>query len=204
MSLTDTLVSQPEVFVRQRHELGEFFGFETRNKYEILTKAGQSAGFAAEQQKGFLGFILRQFLGHWRSFEIHVYDEQRQEVLLVKHPFRWYFERLEVYKKTGELLGSLERRFSILSKSFDVHGADEKLLMTVRSPIWRIWTFRFMRREKEVAIIEKKWSGLFSEAITDRDNFRVGFTPELNVVERALILCAALFVDLRYFERKAR
>jgi len=33
------------------------FGFETRNKYEILSPEGASVGFAAEQEKGFGGFL---------------------------------------------------------------------------------------------------------------------------------------------------
>ena len=60
-----------ELYVRQQRELGELLGFETRNKYAISTPDRMEVAFAAEQQKGILGFLLRQFLGHWRTFEIH-------------------------------------------------------------------------------------------------------------------------------------
>ncbi|MES2768742.1 MAG: phospholipid scramblase-related protein [Bdellovibrionota bacterium] len=50
------------VLVTQVHELGEWFGFETRNKYQIMNKDQVIIGYAAEQQKGILGLILRQYL----------------------------------------------------------------------------------------------------------------------------------------------
>ena len=42
-----------QLLVQQSFELWEFFGHETRNKYEILNADQQLIGFAAEQQKGF-------------------------------------------------------------------------------------------------------------------------------------------------------
>jgi hypothetical protein len=55
-----------------------------------------------------------------------------------------------------------------------------------------------------VATVEKKWSGLLTEAFTDKDNFAVKYDdPNLSNEERQLVLAAALFIDLQYFERKA-
>ena len=78
------------------------------------------------------------------------------------------------------------------------------MLMTVSSPIWKIWTFPFMRHEREVAKIEKKWSGFLSEAFTDKDKFLVSYNDQsLSEDERKVILAASIFVDLQYFEKKA-
>ena len=53
--------------------------------------------------------------------------------------------------------------------------------------------------------MQKKWSGLLAEAVTDKDNFLVDFgNGPLGENERRLVLAAALFIDLQYFERKAR
>jgi hypothetical protein len=75
--------------------------------------------------------------------------------------------------------------------------------MTVSSPLWRIWTFPFLRGGRQVGVIEKKWSGFLTESMTDRDRFMVRFTPELSDQERALLVAAGIFVDLLYFEHKA-
>ena len=57
----------------------------------------------------------------------------------------------------------------------------------------------------ELARVEKKWSGMLQEAFTDADRFRVAYdSPELNLDERTLVLAAAIFIDLQYFERKAQ
>ena len=55
------LRNRSKVLIRQIHEIAEWIGFETRNKYEILDEENKLIGFAAEQGKGFLGLIMRQF-----------------------------------------------------------------------------------------------------------------------------------------------
>lgn len=184
--------------------MAEFFGYETRNKYEILTEQSQVVGFAAEQQKGWWNFLVRQFLGHWRSFEVRIFDELRQPIFICQHPFRFYFNRFEISDHLGQPLGALQKRFGILTRVFDVEGSRGEILLRMSSPIYRFWTFYFFRRDQEVSRIEKKWSGLMSEAFTDRDNFKLTFSDRnLPTSQKALLLAAALFVDLIYFERKA-
>lgn len=191
--------------IHQKMELAELFGYETRNKYQILDENGQPIGFAAEQQKGFWNFLVRQFLGHWRRFDILIFDMDRKPVLRVTNRFRWIFQYVEVRRHNGEFLGALEQRFAIFSKKFDVHGPRGEVLMQMRSPLWKIWTFTFFRKEQPVAVIEKKWAGLLTEAFTDKDKFRVRMdSPTLTETERWLLLAAALFVDLNYFEYKAQ
>lgn len=202
--LLDTLNSADQLMVRQRGELAELFGFETRNKYAITLSDGREVGFAAEQQKGFLGAVLRQLLGHWRTFEIHIFDAARQLAMRAVHPFRFFFQRLEIYDASGQLIGALQQRFAFLSKRFDVLDAHDRVLMSVRSPFWRLWTFPFEKAGRQVAVVEKKWTGFLAETFTDKDTFRVGLSdPSLSPQERQLVLAASVFVDLQYFERKA-
>ncbi|HVY30902.1 MAG TPA: phospholipid scramblase-related protein [Polyangiaceae bacterium] len=193
-----------ELMVVQRRELAELFGIETRNKYSIEA-GGAPFAFAAEQGKGGLAFLARMFFGHWRTFEIHFFDEARQLVLRAVHPFRFFFQRLEVLAADGRALGAIQQRFAIFSKRFDVTDPNGRLLLSVSSPIWRPWTFAFERDGRELARVEKKWSGMLQEAFTDADRFRVAFeSPVLGLDERSLVLAAAIFIDLQYFERKAQ
>ena len=86
-----------------------------------------------------------------------------------------------------------------------MEDAQGRVILEVSSPIWRIWTFEFRRQGKVVAAVKKRWSGALSEIFTDRDNFLVEFSPGLPIEEeRALVLAAAIFIDLQYFEAKAR
>lgn len=203
MSNLAPLAAYPTLVIRQRRELAEFFGYESRNKYEVLTADGQPILYAAEQGKGLGAMLARQFFGHWRSFEINVFDVYRNLVLRAVHPFRFFFQRLEVHDAGGRLIGALQQRFAFFSKRFDVLDASDNVLFTVSSPFWRVWTFPFVRSGREVAVIAKKWGGVLREIFTDADTFRIDYQPELSPDERALLLAAGLFIDLQYFEQNA-
>ncbi|HEY3499138.1 MAG TPA: phospholipid scramblase-related protein, partial [Polyangiaceae bacterium] len=194
----------PVVLVAQRKELGELLGYEARNKYEVRTPEGEVFGFAAEQQKGLAGIVARQFLGHWRTFDLLIFDALRNLVLRAHHPFRWFFQRLEVADAAGRALGALQRRWAWFSKRFDVEDQAGNVVLVVSSPIWKPWTFTFERNGVAVATIRKRWSGTLKEMFLDADNFAIEFQPgPLSPGERRLLLAAALFVDLMYFEKKA-
>ncbi len=198
------LVSRQEIVLRQRRELAELAGLETRNKFEIMGSDGAQIGFAAEQGSGFGATLARMFLGHWRTFEIHVFDTARQLVLVAEHPWRLWFQRLEIRTPDGRALGALQQRFSLLYKRFDVEDALGAARMRVASPLWKPWTFPFERDGRDVAFVRKKWSGLMKEAFMDADNFKIELVdPSLTEDDRMLILAAGLFIDLQYFERKA-
>jgi uncharacterized protein YxjI len=198
------LSAHPHIAVKQVRELAELFGFETRNKYQILS--GETAiGYAAEQQKSLFGFLFRQALGHWRTYDILIFDMSRQIYVKVHHPFRFFFHRLEVTDSNDQSIGAIQQRFAIFSKSFDLEDPRGKVILEMRSPFWKFWTFPFTRQGRKVAVILKKWSGALYELFTDRDNFYLEFSDaSLKENDRQLLLAAALFIDLRYFERKAR
>jgi uncharacterized protein YxjI len=195
---------QSEIHVVQRRELAELLiGAETRNKYELRDPSGEQIGFAAEQGKGFLALLARYFMGHWRTFEIVVFDRLRQPLLRALHPFRFFFQRLEISDASGRPLGALQQRWAFFTKRFDVLDAQGQVVLEMRSGLFKVWTFPFFRGEDEVARIEKKWSGILTEAFTDADRFRVVLGERLTPLERRLLLVSAIFVDLQYFEKKA-
>lgn len=194
-----------QVLVVQRREWAELFGFETRNKYEIFDQNQQRIGFAAEQQKGFLGLLLRQFLGHWRSFEVHFFNERREQVMVSRHPFRFFFQEFHIYDQQNRQIGRCEQRFGILTKKFDVYNEKEQLMLTMRSGFFKFWTFPLKDTSgHQRALIQKKWSGFLTEAFTDADKFLITYEdPRLTAGERQIILALSVFTDLQYFEKKA-
>lgn len=199
------LAQRKQLFVHQVREVAELLGFETRNKYRIVDDEQRTLAYAAEQGKGFLGFIIRQYLGHWRKFDVHFFDESRNLLFVAHHPFRWIFECIEIRGPDGRYLGTIQKRWSIFTKRFDVQNERGQVIMEVASPLLKFWTFSFMNRSREVASVKKKWSGLFNEALTDKDVFLIEYPdPSLGEAERALVLVSSVFIDLLYFEHKAR
>ena len=190
----EKLKSQNTIRVQQRRELIELAGFETRNKYEVIGVDNSTIGFVAEQGKGALQFLMRAFLGHWRTFELFIFDDKKQQVALVKNPFRFYFRELQVTKLDGSLIGEVKRQFAIITKKFELSlpGGER---YEVSSPIWKIWTFPVTRNGKEVAVIRKKWSGGIKEILTDSDNFEIAFSdPNLSLEAKTLLLAAGFFM----------
>ena len=199
--MKELLTQEDSLVIKQRREMIEFLGFETRNKYDVCTKNGQVIGYAAEQQKGILGVLLRQIFGHWRSFDINLYGMDRALQFVAHHPFRFYFQRLEVQNDTGREIGHLEREFAIFTKKFKMLDATGNEVCQMRSGFFKIWTFPFTRNGKEVARISKKWGGALTEIFLDSDTFLLEFLdPSLTADERAVLVSAAVFVDLLYFE----
>lgn len=197
-------LSVSELFVRQKRELWELVGFETRNKYAITHSNGEEVMFAAEQGGGIGAALLRHFVGHWRSFTIRFFNPMRQEVMSAHHPFRWLFPRLEV-SEMGRAIGAIQSRWALFSRRMDILDSAGNVLFEIKSPLLSPWTFPVYRHGLQVAVVEKKWSGLFNEAFTDKDNFKITLNDgTLNEAARSLILASALLIDLRYFEKKAR
>ncbi|MES2803722.1 MAG: phospholipid scramblase-related protein [Bdellovibrionota bacterium] len=198
------LSNHTQIFVQQKRELAELFGFETRNKYEIFDQQKNVIGFCAEQQKGFLGILLRQLLGHWRSFELHFFDANRQQILVSKHPFRFIFQEFEIVDGQGVVLGSVKQRFGIFKKKFDVHNQQGDVIYEMRSGFFQFWTFPFFDRQGQMsALIQKKWSGMLKELFMDADNFTIEFKSDrLSENDRLIMLACSVFTDLQYFERK--
>lgn len=199
------LADSGSITIAQKFEIGAIFGFEQRNQYTIADLNGQLIGYCAEAKLGFGDVLSRQFLGHWRTFDIIGTDLQGQKVLRAHHPFRWFFNRLDIYSTGDRLVGSLQQRFAWFDRKFDFLDARDRIIMTMTSPFWRFWQFPVQHDGKKISLIAKKWSGLGKEMFTDADNFKVEFIERsLTSDQKLLLLSAAIFIDILYFETKAR
>jgi uncharacterized protein YxjI len=197
------LSTSKTILLKQQFEVGALFGFEMRNRYTIQTEEDQIIGYCAEANLGLRDVLLRQFLGHWRTFDIIGSDSQMQKVFRAHHPFRWFFNRLEIYGAGDRRVGSLQQRFAWLNKKFDFLDNQNHIVMSMSSPIWRFWKFPVLRGTKSVSLIEKKWSGFGKELFTDADNFKITYIdPSLTSGQKLLLLCGAVFIDIIYFERQ--
>ncbi len=194
------LQSYKNLHVRQVREPFEFLGLETRNKYRILDDQGASILYAAEEASGLGGTLLRQILGHWRSFKVVIFDEGRSPRFHLHFPFRWFFKTLMVTDERGQILGTLEQRFALFRKKFDIIGPQGQELARINSSFFRFWTFEFFHHDRSLGRIQKKWSGALNELFTDKDNFVVSFRPGLAPETQVLMLATCIMVDIIYFE----
>ena len=146
--------------------------------------------------------LARLFLKALRPFTIAVLAEDGQVVLRVVRPFRFYFHRAEVVDSQGRVLGTIQRRFSMLRRIYSVLDGSGQEVFQLFGPILHPWTFQINAGGDEYGKITKKWSGLMKESFTDADNFGVTFPAEWDVRVKAIFLGAVFLIDFVHFENK--
>ncbi|MBN2476698.1 MAG: hypothetical protein JXB62_18955 [Pirellulales bacterium] len=196
----DRLSSTSSLVVSQKKEWGEILtGFETINKYVVLDESGRQLYLAAEVGGSTLA---RWFLKALRPFSIAVMTDDGQVILRVVRPFRFYFHRAEIVDSQGRLLGTIQRRFSILRRIYSVLDSSGQEVFQLFGPLLHPWTFRIQAGGDEFGKITKKWSGLMKEGFTDADNFGVTFPAEWDIRAKAIFLGAVFLIDFVHFENK--
>lgn len=197
--LLEYLESCQQVILRQRVEKVELLGVEGRNRYDILSAGGELLA-RAEEERGWLGFFLRQVMSHWRTFSVHFEEPEGGRVLQLYHPFRFLFQELQVLDGQGRPVGRMVKEWTLLSKKFTLtSGSGRPMQMT--SGFFSVWRYPFYREGQQVACVHKEFGGVLRELFTDADTFVLQFEdPSLSLGERLVLLGAAVFIDLEYFE----
>jgi uncharacterized protein YxjI len=189
----DTLV------IRQEKEWSEILtGIEARNKYMVTDVSGNLLYMAAEWAGSFWARVLLKSI---RPFTIYIVAPDGSRVLILKRTFRFYFHRLEVFDRDENLLGTIQRRFSILRRKYTVLDRSGHEIFELFGPILHPWTFIIRIPGREIGKITKKWSGILKEAFTKADNFGVTFPGDLDLTRKSLLLGAVFLIDFVHFER---
>lgn len=184
--------------VSQKKEWGEILtNFETKNRYVISDMSGRQLYWAGEEGGS---VILRWILKALRPFTIVVLAGDDQVVIRIRRPFRFYFHKAEIVDAHDRLIGTIERRFSVLRRNYTVFNPAGEPEYQLFGPLLKPWTFQIKNDETEYGKITKKWSGLLKEGFTDADNFGVIFPEKWDVELKALFLGAVFLIDFVHFE----
>lgn len=203
MALREALESSGELFVRQRKEWSEIvIDLEARNRYQVMDSSGGTLGAIAEVATGFSAFLARSFLGSHRPLDVRVIEGDGSELLCLRRAFFWLFSSLTVERADGARLGSVERRFGILHRKYDLLDEYDRCFARVNAPRWRIWTFPVVGEDGvSRAVISKKWGGALREIFTDADTYRLAFESDgWSPGQRSLVFAAAIAIDFDFFE----
>ena len=195
------LTSHAELTVRQKLEgLEAFTGFETANRYAVLTPDGDEAMYAYEES----GTINRQFMGSRRPLNIHLVEGRGEPVLTANRPFFWLLSKVYVQDAEGNSLGALYRQFAGFNRKFSLVDGTGQQIAEIKGSAFRRYTFVVQDSAgAELGRITKEWGGIMREAVTDADTFKISFSElgrDNNL--RLLILASAFAIDLDFFEQK--
>ena len=195
------LANYQELVVRQTKEMLEIFtGFETANRYRVLTPEGEEAMFCYEES----GMLTRQFMGSHRPLNLHVVDKKGEPILNAYRNFFWFFSHLNVQDGAGAPIGSLHRKFGVLHRKFALLDSSGQQIAGLNGSLFRRYTFTLNNASgQEMGRIVKQWGGILREGFTDADTFSVQFSDvERSQEIRLLLLASAFAIDLDFFENK--
>tara|TARA_B110000977_G_C11046443_1_gene480716 strand:- start:751 stop:1356 length:606 start_codon:yes stop_codon:yes gene_type:complete len=194
------LQSVSNLVVTQCKEWGEILTyFETKNKYIVRSESGAELYWAAEEGGS---IILRWLLKAFRPFTVVLINADKKVLIRIKRPFRFYFHQATVFDASGESLGRLNKRFSIIREKYSVFDRTNNEIYQLFGPLFRPWTFVIKNDGEEFGKITKNWSGLLKESFTDADNFSVEFPAIWDVKLKALFLGSVFLIDFVHFEDK--
>ncbi|MEZ4408153.1 MAG: phospholipid scramblase-related protein [Polyangiales bacterium] len=91
-----------------------------------------------------------------------------------------------------------------MSARYDVDDAYGRTIGELRGAFWRPWTFELHGEGRLMAVIKKRWSGLFTEAFSDADNYSVDFEPDAPDRWKLVALASAVLIDVVHFESSKR
>ena len=197
------LAGSSKCFIRQIKEWGEILiGFEGSNKYELLNEQGEKIGYISEQSSGIFQMLIRSFFKSHRPLDVRIYDKNGQEVIKLNRPFYFFFSTMFVNDRTGRLLGSIDQKFAIFRKRYELKDARGNPFALINSGFFSFFTFKIedTRTGRSLGEIRKKWGNLLKEIFTDSDTFGVDISNELSEEQKAIVLSTAISVDFDYFE----
>jgi len=190
-------------FIRQIKEWGEILiGYEGSNKYELLNESGDTIGHIAEQSSGLFKLLVRSLFKSHRPLDVRIFDKQGKEVIVMDRPFYFFFSTMKVYDRNSRLLGSIDQKFAIFRKRYELKDHNHKSFAKINSGFFSFFNFDIesLRTGQSLGHIRKRWGGLIKEIFTDSDTFGVDISNELSQEQKAIVLATAISVDFDYFE----
>lgn len=190
-------------FIRQVKEWGEIItGFESANKYELLNEDNEKIGFIAENSSGIFKLLIRSFFKSHRPLDVRVYDKQGNDVIHLDRSFYFFFSTMMVKDRAGRVLGSIDQKFAIFRKRYELKDHLGKSFAKIDSGFFSFFSFDIecLRSGRSLGHIKKRWGNLLKEMFTDSDTFGVDISNELTDDQKAIVLSTAISVDFDYFE----
>jgi hypothetical protein len=178
---------------------------DTGARYAVTTSLG--SGMLCRDE-GPMGFVARLFLGSLVTQRFVLKDPDDNPMLVLgRHVDKLVLSRLNVALDDGgdpgRLLGSVERNLRIIETRYELKDPHGLVWGRLVRPLSSMWQFRLETPDgRRSGAVAKEWSGFASEFFTDADDFGIDFGDHPWTLEqRAVIVTAALAIDLDHFER---
>lgn len=190
----------------RQHDTGLTFTIDQGARYVVRTPSGSGV---LRRQESAGALLARLFVAPFRRQRFELLDARENPVLILERHFeKVIMSRLDVFLDDGagdpgRALGVVERNFSLLESRYELKDASGGVFARLIKPTLSVWQFRLETAAGLASgAVAKHWSGFVTEWLSDADDFGVDFGPHPWTREqRAVIVAAALSIDLDVFER---
>ncbi|KAE8603591.1 hypothetical protein XENTR_v10014380 [Xenopus tropicalis] len=177
--------------------------------YVISTRSSKQLLVAIEDSS----CLCLHLCGPARSCSLRLCDYSKEEVLRFCRPYRvdmcclfCCLMVISVFSSSGNLIGSVQQRWSLFSPSLAVYDAYGRKIMEIKGS----WSATRCHTDQEfqvtsldgqlLAVIWKRWPGFNMDYNMDHDFFGINISASLSPAEIALLLAAAFLLNYMYFE----
>lgn len=173
--------------------------FKAANNYDVFDAA--SGAKLIECREPNLGFFTKLFrftdYKRMTPFEVVLTDTDGRRVLTVRRGVSLFLSKVEVLDGSGRLVGGFKQKLFSIGGAFRVLDARDNEVCVLRGK-WTSWEFKFLRGEKELAVVSKKWNGLGRELFTSADNYVLSIGDRVPADDdvRILIMAAVMCIDM--------
>ena len=189
-----------EVLSRNRFLVKEHVGmFKAANNFDIYDpQTGEMILVCREDKLGGFTKLLR-FTDYKRMtpFHIEIRKPDGRVLVTVKRGVSFFLSKVDVMDESGSRIGGFQQKFFSIGGRFDVLGASDESLCTLRGK-WTGWNFKFEKNGTKLAEVSKKWAGIGKELFTSADNYMLIISESVSrdAPERPLILAAVMCIDM--------
>ncbi|XP_049770976.1 phospholipid scramblase 2-like [Schistocerca cancellata] len=212
LSGLDFLTVADQLIIQQTVELQDILAtVESENRYLVKVPHGEVLYYAAEAS----GTLQRMFCGSSRGFYMKLFDQTRQQAILLKRKLACancccgcYLQEMKLFTPGGVLLGSVEQEWTLINPSFIVRDSDGNIEYVIEGPQhfpctnYDGTTFRVLSRDglTQLSTIVHEWNNL-----TGDFNIIVTFpTDNLHPKMKAVFLGAGFLLEYMFFETSKR
>ncbi|GAA4794007.1 LURP-one-related/scramblase family protein [Lysobacter hankyongensis] len=173
--------------------------FKAANNYDVFDPA--SGAKLIECREPNLGFFTKLFrftdYKRMTPFEVVLTDPDGRRVLTVRRGVSLFLSKVEVLDGSGRLVGGFKQKLFSIGGAFRVLDARDNEVCVLKGK-WTSWEFKFLRGEKELAVVSKKWNGLGRELFTSADNYVLSIGDRVPADDdvRILIMAAVMCIDM--------
>lgn len=173
--------------------------FKAANNYDVFDPAGGAKLLECrEPNLGFFTKLLR-FTDYKRMtpFEVVLTGADGRKALTVRRGVSFFLSKVEVLDESGRVVGGFKQKFFSIGGAFRVLDARDNEVCMLKGK-WTSWDFQFLKGDKELARVTKKWAGLGKELFTSADNYVLSVSDAVGEDDdvRILIMAAVMCIDM--------